>query len=101
MKERSYRMEKVNSMLKKELADIIMEEIALSNDNLVTVNFVDTTADLSEAKVYISTLKNEEEILDALNKQSGHIRYLLGKRIRIKKTPKLIFKKDMEFLYKP
>jgi len=52
MREKSHRMEKVNSMLKKELSEIISEEIALPKDNFITVNFVDTTADLSEASFY-------------------------------------------------
>jgi ribosome-binding factor A len=95
MREKSHRMEKVNSMLKKELSEIISEEIALPKDNFITVSFVDTTADLSEAQVFISALKDEEEIIEVLNKQSGHIRYVLGKRIRIKKTPKLLFKRDI------
>ncbi|MGB9766341.1 MAG: 30S ribosome-binding factor RbfA [Sulfurihydrogenibium sp.] len=95
MKEKSYRMEKVNTMLKKEISDIISQEYEVSKENFITVSVVDTKADLSQADVYISALKDEDLIIDALNRESGHIRYILGKRIRIKKTPKLIFKKDI------
>jgi ribosome-binding factor A len=95
MKEKSYRMEKVNTMLKKEISDIISQEYEVSKENFITISVVDTKADLSQADVYISALKDEDLIIDALNRESGHIRYILGKRIRIKKTPKLIFKKDI------
>jgi len=93
MREKTHRMEKVNMMLRKEISDIIFEEYQTQKDNLITVLNVDTKADLSSAEIYISVLKNEESVIDDLNKISGHIRYILGKKIRIKKIPKLIFKK--------
>ncbi len=95
MREKSLRMEKVNMLLKKEISEIITEEFNISRDNFITVSLVDTTSDLSQANVYISALKDEDSILETLNKSSGHIRFILGKRIRIKKTPKLTFKKDI------
>jgi len=93
MREKTHRMEKVNMMLRKEISDIIFEEYQTQKDNLITVLNVDTKADLSSADIYISVLKNEESVIDDLNKISGHIRYILGKKVRIKKIPKLIFKK--------
>ncbi|GAB6072665.1 hypothetical protein JCM14244_10420 [Venenivibrio stagnispumantis] len=93
MREKTHRMEKVNMMLRKEISDIIFEEYQTPKDNLITVLNVDTKADLSSAEIYISVLKNEESVIDDLNKISGHIRYILGKKVRIKKIPKLIFKK--------
>lgn len=95
MKEKSYRMEKVNMMLKKEISDIIAHEYEVSRENFITISVVDTKADLSQADIYISALKDEDKIVEELNKESGHIRYILGKRVRMKKTPKLIFKKDI------
>ncbi len=95
MREKSFRMEKVNMLLKKEISEIISEEFNISRDNFITVSFVDTTSDLSQADVYISALKDEDSILESLNKSSGHIRFILGKKIRMKKTPKLTFKKDI------
>jgi ribosome-binding factor A len=95
MKEKSHRMEKVNMMLKKEISDIITHEYEAGKENLITISIVDTKADLSQADVYVSALKDEDQIVEELNKESGHIRFILGKRIRIKKTPKLVFKKDI------
>lgn len=95
MREKSFRMEKVNMLLKKEISEIISEEFNISRDNFITVSFVDTTTDLSQANVYVSALKDEDSILESLNKSSGHIRFILGKKIRMKKTPKLTFKKDI------
>lgn len=87
-------MEKINSLLKKELSEIIRQEYEFGNDNFVSINIVDTKPDLSIADIYVSSLRHEEEIVDSLNKESGHIRYVLSKRIDIKKTPQLRFKVD-------
>lgn len=95
MKEKSHRMEKINSLLKKEISDIIFHEYEIGQENFITISVIDTKADLSQADVYVSALKDEDKIVEALNKESGHIRHILGKKIRMKKTPKLIFKKDI------
>jgi hypothetical protein len=57
------------------------------------VSFVDTTADLSEAQVFISALKDEEEILEVLNKQSGHIDTFLVKELESRKHRSYCLKK--------
>lgn len=94
MEKKSSRIEKVNSLLKRELSDILKEEFEFGLDNFVSINYVDTKADLSVADIYISSLKDEEGILETLNKESKHIRYVLSKKIDIKKTPELRFKAD-------
>lgn len=94
MEKKISRMEKINSLLKKEISGILQEEYEFGKDNFISINLVDTKADLSLADVYISSLKGEEEIVESLNKESKHIRYILSKRIDIKKTPQLRFKVD-------
>ena len=89
-----YRLEKINKLIQKELSDIIFENIESSRDNFITITSVITKPDLSSATVYVSALKDEEEILENLNKRSPFLRALLGKRVRLRKIPALKFEKD-------
>ena len=89
---KSHRMERINTLIKRTLGEIILEEMG---GNFITVMGVDTKADLSSAVIIISALGNEKEIVEQLNTQSGHFRANLGKKVRLKKTPKLIFKQDL------
>ncbi len=90
----THRMEKINNLLKKTLSSIFLEEFERPIDNFITVIAVDTKPDLSSATVIVSALKDEEEIIQNLNKNSKHIRFILGKRVKLKRTPQLLFKTD-------
>lgn len=94
MEKKGNRMEKINSLLRKELSEIIREEYEFGNDNFVSVNMVDTKPDLSVADIYVSSLYHQDEIVDSLNRESSHIRYILSRRVDIKKTPQLRFRVD-------
>ncbi len=91
MAKRSHKMEKVNEAIKRALSEIFLEELPPEAGNMITVLRVDTTSDLSRAQVYISSLKNTDEIVEELNRKSGYIRYLLGNKIKIRKLPELHF----------
>lgn len=63
---------------------------------------MDVTNDLSQAKVYLSVLGDEEQkenSLKALEKANGFLRSELGKRIRLRHIPELIFKFDESIAY--
>ncbi len=90
----THRMEKINNLLKKTLSSIFLEDMERPIDNFITVIAVDTKPDLSSATIIVSALKNEEEVIENLNKQSRHIRAILGKKVRLKKIPQLSFKSD-------
>ena len=57
---------------------------------------------LSQAKVYLSVLGSEqqkEDTLKALAKAGGYLRSELGRRMRLRHTPELIFKFDASIDY--
>ncbi len=89
------RIEKIDSILMRELSMIITQEI---NDPLLgfpTVTEVDVAPDYSVAKVYVSFLgKNykKRDGLEALRRAKGHIKSILAKRVKMRKIP------DLEFL---
>ena len=63
----------------------------------MTISKLMVSKDLKLAKVYISYIGEENDhtiIVEVLNNAAGYIQGLLGKRIRLKHTPKLLFYKD-------
>ena len=67
--------------------------------SLVSVTDVEVTSDLSYAYIYVSILGGDEEsTLDGLKSACGYIRREVGKNIKIRHTPEIIFKIDDSLL---
>lgn len=91
------RMLQVNSEIKKLVSKIISTELNNTNiTGLITVQAVDTAADFSNSKIYVSMLgtENKKRALEALNKASGFIRTRIAKELNFKNTPKIHFFMD-------
>ncbi|OQX81208.1 MAG: ribosome-binding factor A [Candidatus Omnitrophica bacterium 4484_70.1] len=97
----SYRLEKVNSQIKKEITKIIQEEIDDPRVEMVSITRVVTRADLREAHIYFSVLKEEEakDVSKILNRMRGYLRRILGRKMRIKILPSLRFFPDDTIRY--
>jgi ribosome-binding factor A len=98
----SHRANRVGEQMKKELSDIIGRKIKDPRIGFVTVTDVQVTGDLQQAKVYISVLGDEEQrenTLKGLAKAKGFIRSEVGQRIRLRKTPEIIFEWDESMEY--
>jgi ribosome-binding factor A len=98
----SHRANRVGEQMKKELGDIISRKIKDPRIGFVTVTDVEVTGDLQQAKVYISVLGDEEQrenTLKGLAKAKGFIRTEIGQRIRLRKTPEIIFEWDESIDY--
>lgn len=98
----SHRANRVGEQMKKELSDIIGRKIKDPRIGFVTVTDVQVTGDLQQAKVYISVLGDEEQrenTLKGLAKAKGFIRTEVGQRIRLRKTPEIIFEWDESMEY--
>ncbi|MFB5194181.1 30S ribosome-binding factor RbfA [Neobacillus sp. KR4-4] len=98
----SHRANRVGEQMKKELGDIIGRKIKDPRIGFVTVTDVEVTGDLQQAKVYISVLGDEEQrenTLKGLAKAKGFIRTEIGHRIRLRKTPEIIFEWDESIDY--
>ncbi len=94
----SERIKKINSLIKKELGKIILKELSLAKNILVTVTEVETSKDLSQSKVFISVFPEKEakKVLVALNREIYNIQQILNKRLEIKFVPKIEFFEDKE-----
>ena len=96
------RNSRVGEQMKKELSQIIQQEIKDPRIGFVTVTGVGVTGDLQEAKVYISVMGNDEQkenSVKALQRAKGFVRSEMGKRIQLRHTPDLLFKIDESIEY--
>lgn len=93
----SNRKEKLQQEIKKVVSDILQKEVKDPSIGFVTVTSVDVSGDLRHAKIFVSILGekgNQEDTLHALEKATGFIRTELGKRIRLRHVPEIVFKFD-------
>jgi len=91
------RVNKLDSILLREISMIIMKDINDPKLGFPTVTEVDVAPDLTTAKVYVSFLgKNykKRDGIEALRRAKGHIKSELAKRIKIRKIPDLTFLVD-------
>jgi ribosome-binding factor A len=80
-----------------EIADLLLRRVKDPRIGFVTVTGVVVSPDLRHATVFISVLEEgarAAEALDALSRAAGFIRAELGRRMRMKYTPELVFKRD-------
>lgn len=98
----SNRMARVNEELKRELSNIINQEVKNSNvTGMISVTKVKTSPDLKYAKVSVSILnsKNIKQTLAGLKAASGFIRSRLAEEINLRITPELVFELDESLVY--
>lgn len=96
------RVGRVGEQIKKELSLLLQNELKDPRIGFVTITGVEVTNDLSIANVYLSVLGDEENkaaSLKALTQASGFVRTELGRRIRLRKIPELLFKFDSSIEY--
>ena len=102
MQKNNNRINRIEEELKKEISNIIMNDIKDPNlTGLISVTKAKVTPDLKYAKVYVSILnaKSVKEDLTILKKSSGLTRSLLARRINLRITPEIIFVLDDSMEY--
>lgn len=92
----SYRLEKINKLLKQQVSQILLKEIDFSSGVLVTVTQVETSINLRQAKIMISVLPSEqsEEVFKTLNRHIFDFQQILNKKLRMRPVPKISFQLD-------
>lgn len=85
------RIPRVNQLLQKEIAKILLQELDLPDGVLVTVTRVDASGNLQEAKVYISVMPEarNEEVMSGLEREIFGIQQTLNKRLRMRPVPRI------------
>ena len=91
----SYRIERVNTLLRREISDLIQQELRDPRlTEFIAVTEVETSPDLKYAKVYVSSMSSQQEeqkILGVLNAAAGFLRKAVANNIRLRYTPELHF----------
>lgn len=90
------RTARVNEVVRETLADEV-ERLSDPKIGFVTLTGVEVSPDLRHATVYYSVLGTEEQhddTRDALRRAGPHLRAVLGRQVRLKYLPELVFRED-------
>ena len=96
------RSEKVADLIHKEISEMLVKTIKDPRIGFVTITRVSVSEDYRSAKVYFSVPGNLEErqrSMEGLNSAKGYVRKELGRRIRLRYTPEILFKFDPSIEY--
>lgn len=93
----SNRIQKVNSLLKHELSNIIFKDFDFS-EVLVTLTHVEVTTNLIDAKAYISVFPEDkiDDVINILNRNIYKTQQKINKLLKMRPIPKIKFVKDRE-----
>jgi len=94
----SERIQRVNRLIKTEISQILFREVEFYSGVLITVTRVETSVNLSQAKVYISCLPEEKasEVFQILNQQVYELQQKLNQRLRMRPIPRIKFMEEEE-----
>ncbi len=96
------RSDKVADLIQKEISEMLVKTVKDPRIGFVTITRVAVSEDCRSAKVYFSvagTPEERERSMKGLNSAKGYVRKELGRRIRLRYTPEIIFKFDPSIEY--
>lgn len=93
------RVSRVASQIKREISQMLIGDIKDDRvgAGMVSVTDVDVSGDLQHAKIFVSIYGTEEaraETMEGLKSATGFVRSELGHRIRLRRTPEVVFLED-------
>lgn len=91
------RTRRIGQVLRKELAEIISREMETNTVGLISITAVSVSKDLRHARVFVTSLAPKlpnAEITKELNAVSSSLRWALGQRAGLRRTPELVFEYD-------
>jgi len=94
----SKRIQRVNQLIKKELSQILLREVDFPKDILVTITRVDTSPNLRESKVFISTVPEDktQRVLKTLNQKIYELQQKINRRLKMRPVPRIRFSEERE-----
>jgi len=98
----SQRSVRVGELVQQELSDIILRGLRDPRVGFVTIMSVDVTGDLRIAKVYFTVMGENadvEQTQQGLESATPYLRRELGKRLKLRHVPELVFKFDNSIAY--
>jgi ribosome-binding factor A len=94
------RVARVTELIKREVSQLLFSGIKDDRvgTGMVSVTHVEVAGDLQHAKIYVSIYGTDEakaETMAGLKSATGYVRSELGQRIRLRRTPEVIFIEDL------
>jgi len=96
------RSEKVADLIQKEISQMLVKSIKDPRIGFITITKVTVSEDCRFAKIYFSIAGNSaerESSQKGLESAKGYIRKELGRRIRLRYTPEIMFQFDPSIEY--
>jgi ribosome-binding factor A len=90
----SIKQDRMAGRIRQILSQLLLREVSDPRLQGLTITEVEIDIELTFAKVYVNALGEEyrqAEIMQSLAKAKGFLRRELGKRIRVRQTPDLMF----------
>tara|TARA_Y100001934_G_C11725333_1_gene483265 strand:+ start:148 stop:513 length:366 start_codon:yes stop_codon:yes gene_type:complete len=93
----SYRVKRVSEEIKKVISERLVRGLRDPVPGFVTIREVEVNRDFTRAHVYYSVIGSSEEKEEAalvLTENRGYLRSEVGRKVRLRNTPELIFEED-------
>ena len=95
----SRRVARVAELIRREVSQMLVSEIKDDRvgAGMVSVTNINVSGDLQHAKIYVSIYGTDEakaETMAGLKSATGFVRSELGQRIRLRRSPEIIFLED-------
>lgn len=93
------RVARVAELIRREVSQMLLNGIKDDRvgAGMVSVTDVDVSGDLQHAKIYVSIYGTDAaraETMAGLKSATGYVRSELGHRIRLRRTPEVVFQED-------
>jgi ribosome-binding factor A len=90
------RSERVAGTLRRQLAQLIQQEVKDPEVGFIGLSDVEVSRDISHAKIFVTVFEADKAAgsIKALNKAAGFLRTRLGQVMRIRSVPQLHFEHD-------
>ena len=95
----SRRISRVAELIRREVSQMLLNGIKDDRvgAGMVSVTDVDVSGDLQHAKIFVSIYGSDEaraETMEGLKSATGYVRSELGHRVRLRRTPEVLFMED-------
>ncbi len=93
----SHRIEKINKIIKQQIAEIITRELNIKPGVFITVAKVDTSRDLRYTRIFVSIFPEKESgyVLKTLKKELYRLQGVLNKKLAMSPLPRIEFRQDI------
>ena len=94
------RVSRVASLIKREISQMLLHDIKDDRvgAGMVSVTDVEVAGDLQHAKIFVSIYGSDEarsQTMKGLKSATGYVRRELGHRVRLRRTPEIVFIEDI------